>query len=222
MALVQIPEDDFWLTGYTNHQRQDFFLTIGVTSHKRPADLMTLLHSFIGQRHQNFEVVVTHDTYDDQMFACLMKFMLDTSLPLTIRFSRDWHKNWGASLRERLVPEAQGDWLLLTNEDNYYVPAWLDNVMPLVEHHDMIMWDMVHSHVRPGGRDQDAYQQFHCFPRAHNVDMGSFMVRTSLAKQVGFRYKNDVADGLYCEELYQLLSGPDRFAKINRVMFVHN
>lgn len=220
--LIQLEPDDFWQCGFSNHTTKNHWLSVCITSHKKDRELFTLLHALLAQNHQNFEVIITHDTFDAVMMERITDFMKATTLPITLKFTRKWYKDWGASLRERTLPELTSEWVLLTNEDNYYVPVWLDHVMPVADRADMIMWDMIHSYERPGGRNQDAYQWFQTFPQVGHADMGCFMVRTRLAQQVGFLDKTADADGIYCRAVIDLPGVGDRFVKINRTLFVHN
>ena len=54
------------------------------------------------------------------------------------------------------------DYILMTGDDNYYVPTFVKDITPLMEEDaDFIYWDMVHSHYN--------YQYFNCEPKTHRI-----------------------------------------------------
>ena len=60
------------------------------------------------------------------------------------------------------------------------------------------------------------------YPRKLMIDIGCFIVRTALAKQVGFRDKTHNGDGTYVEDIVSRFGQTMRIGKLNKVLFVHN
>jgi hypothetical protein len=58
-------------------------------------------------------------------------------------------------------------------------------------------------------------------PERGSLDMGCFIARTALAKQVGFRDKGHDGDATYFEDLVKA-AGNARLLKVERTLFVHN
>jgi len=86
---------------------------------------------------------------------------------------------------------------------------------------DIVMCDMIHSHNKPGGRKQAPYNFFETRPQRLSVDMGCFMARSALAKQVGFRDKTHDGDATYFEDIVRA-AGTPKVVKVPHVLFVHN
>ena len=199
-------------------------LTIYVVAYRRHAQLACLVHSLQAQTMRAFHLVILHDGPDFEMAALLSKLSRETMLSFEFRFSRIRYNDYGHSLREQAIRDCQTDYILLTNDDNYYVPKFAELMLSAARRHDLdlVLCDMVHSHDRPGGRPVASYAAFPTHPSPGNVDIGCFITRTARAKQVGFRDKAAEGDGTFVADLMAL--GPDamRWAKLEKILFVHN
>jgi hypothetical protein len=110
-----------------------------------------------------------------------------------------------------------------TNDDNYYVPVFLEEMFRKADSEalDLVLCDMVHSHNHPGNRPQDSYNAFTTEPRTNSVDIGCFIVKTELAKAVGFRDKSFAGDGTFVDDIMSS-DPPVKWGKIDKILFVHN
>jgi len=126
---------------------------------------------------------------------------------------------WGHPNRRmilRKLPLNHRDFVLITNDDNYYVPKFVEFFMR--ECHKavgMVYCDTVHS-----------YEQYNVLisePRENAIDMGSFIVKLDVAKKVGFNGTHLSADGSYAEECANYCRRVRLGVKhINKPLFVHN
>lgn len=199
-------------------------LTICVVAYRRYDQLTCLLWSLQAQTSKDFHVVVMHDGPDYEMLRTLKRLAYELSISLEYRFSAVRHNDFGHSLRERAIAECGTRYLLLTNDDNYYTPKFVELMMgrAVAEDLDLVLCDMVHGHDNPGGRGTGTYSFFATQPSSYNADIGCFIVRAERAKRVGFRDKRSAGDGTFIDDLIAL--GPDllRWGKIDKVLFVHN
>ncbi|SAK67396.1 hypothetical protein [Caballeronia ptereochthonis] len=133
------------------------------------------------------------------------------------------HNDFGHTLRDIGIGMAEHEWLLLTNGDNYYCPVFVETMLGAASQSDceLVLCDMIHSHVNPGGRPQASYCHFETLPKHESIDIGCFIVRTELAKRVGFRDKTHDGDASYFEDLVAT-NGVKQFRKVSQVLFVHN
>ena len=207
-------------TALANHMP----LTIYVVAYRRYAQIACLVHALQAQTMRAFHLVILHDGPDFEMSALLSKLSHETTLSFEFRFSRVRYNDYGHSLREQAIGDCQTDYILLTNDDNYYVPRFVELMLSAAQRHDLdlVLCDMVHSHDRPGGRPVGSYAAFPTHPSPGNVDIGCFITRTARAKQVGFRDKAAEGDGTFVADLMAL--GPEalRWAKLEKILFVHN
>jgi|GEM_PF-1140424 len=199
-------------------------LTIYVVAYRRYAQIACLVHSLQAQTMPEFHLVILHDGPDVQMLGLLSKLCRETTLSFEFRFSRSRHNDYGHSLRELAIRYCQSDYIMLTNDDNYYVPTFVELMLTAALRHDLdlVLCDMVHSHDHPGGRPVGSYAAFPTHPSPGNVDIGCFITRTARAKQVGFRDKAAEGDGTFVADLIALGPAAMRWSKVEKILFVHN
>ncbi len=198
-------------------------LSIVIVSYRQPMALQCLLSSLACQVVQNFEVIVYHDGPDDETRAVAERFAR-TSDRYRYRETPVRHDDWGHSLRSLGIKEARGEFLLITNGDNYYVPRFTEFAFDAVdgEKLDMVLWDLVHSYSSPGQRTLRCYTPFRVFPARYVVDIAAVMVRTASAKRVGWTDRSHAGDAAYVEQLLALADAPIRIGKVEKTLAVHN
>jgi glycosyltransferase involved in cell wall biosynthesis len=198
-------------------------LTVICVAYKRYREIPVLIHSFLAQTLQNFKLIVLHDGYDQTMHQILSEFKERNPSAVDFVFSEVRYNDWGHTLRDIGIQMAETDYLLITNDDNYYCPVFVENMFAAIDAYqaDIVLCDMIHSHNQPGGRPQPAYSLFQTAPKRCAIDIGCFIARTELAKAVGFRDKSHDGDATYFEDLVKLKSDI-RIAKVPHVLFVHN
>ncbi|MBL8644076.1 MAG: glycosyltransferase family 2 protein [Rhodospirillaceae bacterium] len=200
-------------------------ITVICVAYRRYQNIPVLIHAFLAQTLQNFRLIVIHDGYDAEMDNLLKPYQAAHPDVFSYRFSETRFGDYGHSLRDMGIKMADTEYILLTNDDNYYCPKFLEYMFTPMRQWpappDIVMCDMIHSHNRPGGRPQAPYNFFETKPARFSVDMGCFIARTALAKQVGFRDKTHDGDATYFEDLLKA-AGNAKIAKIPHVLFVHN
>lgn len=198
-------------------------LTIVCVAYKRYRNIPILIHAFLAQSLQNFKLIVLHDGYDREMDQILGELKSRNPGVIDYCFSEERYNDYGHTLRDIGIRMADTEYLLITNDDNYYCPVFVENMFSALHTHnaDIVLCDMIHSHNQPGGRPQTAYAFFETAPQRCSIDIGCFITKTELAKKVGFRDKSHDGDATYFEDLIAVK--PDvRIAKVNQVLFVHN
>jgi len=128
-------------------------------------------------------------------------------------YSGERYNDWGHTPREIGKQQAVADYIIMTGDDNYYTPNFVEELVKASEGNPgMIYWDMIHSHYD--------YQYFKCVPAYNQIDMGAFATRRDLAQQIplGVQY---AADGLFVESFKHMFPN-EEMVKINKVLFVHN
>ena len=209
-------------------------LGIVVVAYKRPKPLRALVASIQAQTVDDWRMWILHDgpAGDHQKIGHHEHSWLE----------RDW-AGWaderirvletgerlgayGHPLRAEGITRAEGDWLLITNDDNYYAPVFIERMMaktgPNVA---CVLCDMVHNHPRTDylgrGGKASPYGVLIAKPRRMFADIGCFIVPTAVAKKVGFKWRQYEGDGLYLEAVIKAQPGK-RVAKVNQILFVHN
>ncbi|MBX9929844.1 MAG: glycosyltransferase family 2 protein [Gemmatimonadaceae bacterium] len=201
----------------------DHTIDVVCSAYKRPGPLRVLVQSFLNQSDGNWRLHVLHDGPDVEFDQVRAAFAPHSE---RVRFSSTptRHNDFGHSLRAIGLQETAGDYVLITNDDNYYPPTFLAFVNTAISacHPDAVMVDMVHSHTNPGSRQQLSHCIFATEYARREVDMGAVLVRGDLARRAGFRDKSFAGDATYFEDVAAQAGDGFRVAKIPRVLFYHN
>jgi len=201
----------------------DRTIEIICSAYRRPGLLRVLIQSFLNQEVDNWNLQVFHDGPDDDFNAVERDF--SGQGPIGFWRSDNRFNDYGHSLRAFGLERSTGDYVLITNDDNYYVPSCLRFVNGAIAalNPDIVLFDMVHSHKFPGGRFQLGYQTFETCMRMGGIDMGAAVVRGDIARRVGFRSRELEADAHYFEDINNSATYDGLLVvKIPRVLFVHN
>jgi glycosyltransferase involved in cell wall biosynthesis len=191
-------------------------------TYQQPGPLSVLVQSFINQTADNWKLVVYHDGPDDGFVSLMKEFEQKAPGKIVHRSTSVRHNDWGHSLSEKGIKRATGDYILLTNGDNYYVPVFIEMVTNALAESkaDMVIFDMVHSYKNANLRPSPPYSYLKTAFEWLQLDMGAAVVRTPLAKAVGFRDKTAGGDQTYFADIRH--HADLTICKINSVLFVHN
>lgn len=211
--------DDRWRVRETQMLR----LTIAAVAYQQPQALQTFLSCMRCQTLQNFRLHILHDGPHEESRIALQQFEQAGAPSIETTFSEKRYNDWGHTLRSLAIEQAETEFILVTNADNYYSPKMVEYAFDVIDAHqlDLLHFNMIHSHDGPGGRRSRSYQPFETLPITQNIDIGAFIVRTRIARQVGFCHRGFDADGRFLEDLLKsgLLS---RVGHMNKTLLMHN
>jgi glycosyltransferase involved in cell wall biosynthesis len=199
--------------------------------------LKCLLQSIICQTYTNWEIVLVYDGsvngVDEIHKLKLANYLLDPrikyySVDLNETegyYSVDLNENKGLSsnfARQKGSNLATGDWIIYTNDDNYFTPNLLQEIYQGITNNpdlNFVYWEMIcggysnlHSH------NQKDYGHFvpklqYCY-----IDWGQYATKNSLLKRYPIRLNEYGADGFLVEDMKHELVP----LFIDKVLFVHN
>jgi hypothetical protein len=199
-------------------------LEVICVAYQRYGPLKVFVQSWLNQTADNWRLKVIHDGPDPEFDRIMREFA--SAVPGRVSFENTQARinDYGHSLRALGLTHATGDYVLLTNGDNYYVPRCLEYLTEAMRETraDVILYDMVHSHNTPGGRPLPSYAYFQTDYSRYNIDMGAAIVRSELARAAGFRDLTHDGDQTYFEDVARVAGEHFRTHKIERVLFVHN
>jgi Glycosyl transferase family 2 len=189
-------------------------MTIVCVAYKRPREVNVLIHSLLCQTSQDWDLHMIHDGPDPEMehiFETYQELIGEDRFRYTMTGER--YNDFGHSLRAIGIDEAKGKYILITNDDNYYMPIAVDTMLyRLNEGFDGVIFDMIHNYFN--------YTLFVTEPRKMRADIGSVATHTRHARTVGWRDKTHAGDGTYIDDLTKI---PDfQWMKVPQVLFVHN
>ena len=192
-------------------------LRIICVAYERPIRMRVLINSFVLQTNPNWELNIIHDGKASQSVRDAISLYDDDR----IRFFESEQRNqcYGHPNRKMMLdkmPTSNEDFVLLTNDDNYYVPVFVEYMLREINSHvGMVYCDSVHSHFK--------YIHHRTQIRVDHIDIGSFIVRLDIAKKIGFTGVAFNSDGVYAVRCYDLCRKLGLGATyIAKPLFIHN
>lgn len=199
-------------------------LTIVVVTYRQPEPLACLLASLRCQTLQNFSVLVLHDGADEATRRVVDSHRFATQTPCEYVETATRFNDYGHTLRDMGIQQATGEFILITNGDNYYSPRFVEFAFDAIDANglDLVLWDIVHSHSNPGKNNNPSNTAFQSYPVTMKLDIGAFFVKTRIAQTVGFRDRTHDGDGTYFQDLVERSGLPLKMGKVEKVLMVHN
>ena len=197
-------------------------LEVIVVSYHRVPQLRALIYSLLAQTSKDFAIHVIHDGRDEVTKSAITT-ICNENPDVSIRYSESTQRfnDYGHSLRSIGLQESTGRYTLLTNDDNYYVPTFIEEMLKAGKESraEIVFCNMVHNHVFEDLPNPIGYQVLVTEPKLNRIDMGAFIFETKIGKKVGFNSRLFEADWDFFEGLIR--SGAS-YKKIEKVLFVHN
>lgn len=176
---------------------------------------MSTLYSLVVQTNRNWKAHVVIDNESTILFNDVIYWFKDEP---RIRFTciRGPHTDAGHTPRNYGLEQSTADWVIMTGDDNYYVPTFVNEVLNIVEPDTRFIYcDMIHNGY--------GYRLFECHHSSHYIDIGNMIVRSELAKQLRLDTTKNDADGIFCTEyINKFCNNNNAIKKINKILYVHN
>lgn len=194
-------------------------------AYQKFGQLKVFVQSWLNQSQDNWMLTVIHDGPNDEFDLIMVDYKQQAPEKISFSNTENRFNDYGHSLRDLGLRNIRGDYVLLTNADNYFIPRAIEfvNEVFIVHRPDVVIFDMVHSHDLPGKRNLPAYSFFETSFKRNSIDMSAAIVKSYLAEKAGFRDKTFAGDATYFEDVVKA-KYPESlsFAKIRRILFVHN
>ena len=186
-----------------------------IPTYNRPDFLMCTINSIVAQRSDQWKIHVVADCPPEGTLDKIMKYFEgDERIVFTILPER--FNDWGHTPRNYGLQAATEDWVIMTGEDNYYMPVFVDHFLgAATPNAHFVFCNMIHNWT------DHQYYTIDCEPSWGKIDIGNFMVRTENGKQMTLNPKNEQADGVFVEEYLQKFTEGE-VIKINKTLYVHN
>lgn len=200
-------------------------IEIIAVTYQQQIELPIFVLSVINQTHTNWKLNVIHDGNNDEFVETMREHAKKLKDKIIFSCTEKRHNDFGHTLRNIGLSEATGDYIVLMNADNYLIPKFVEFVTEsIVENNpDVVLFDMVHSHRKPGGRFLPAYSAFETKYKRCSIDVGAAAIRQSLAKTAGFRDNTHDGDASYFEDVAAVKGSSNlKISKVPRILFVHN
>ncbi len=226
LECVQVAPDQtspLWDTGYLKRldRLQEHYK---VFPGKVPSDKVTfictvfntypqIISSLILQTHKNWELILIHDGPSENG----MKSYIPKDERIKYIETDKRQGNYGHPLRQWALNEFElGDYTVISNADNYYVPPFTEYMLKGFNHTAVATYCMGTIH---------SYKAWEVLParlKRGYLDCGAVMVRSEIAKEVGWNnIKDHSADWFYFEDIANRYSWKS-FLPVKGTLFVHN
>jgi glycosyltransferase involved in cell wall biosynthesis len=187
-----------------------------IPTYNRINHLITMVASLTAQSNPNWKAHIVADCPDDdvvEQMKTMVTFFNDERIRLTVLDKR--YNDWGHTPRQYGLDNATEDWVIMTGEDNYYVPEFVDIMLGESEHQHFVYCDMVHNWINKD------YIPLLSKLQLGRIDIGSFMVKSNMAKKIKLRIDQEWADWYFVEEFMKKFTAA-KMKKVNRILYVHN
>lgn len=186
-----------------------------IPTYQRTDHLMCIISSIRAQRSNKWKIHVVADCPPEGTLDKIIEYFKDDErIKFTILPER--YNDWGHTPRNYGLEHATEDWVLMTGEDNYYAPVFVDNMLEVaLPKVHFVYSNMIHNWTN------FQYHAINCAPKWGQIDIGNFMVRREYAQQMKLDTTNEQADGKFVEE-YLSRFPLKSVAKVNKFLYVHN
>ena len=179
-------------------------VSIAVRIKYAPDRLRLFVLSMQRQRYENWELVAVTDGPN----SGAVRMVAEINDP-RIRLIETEKRlgRWGHPYRQRGLDVCRGDFIGMSNDDNYYVPGYLEQMLQALESADLAMCQALHS-----------YSAWAVVPAG--TDLGCWIARAHLVRKAPWPGNEFTSDRDHLQALVELASG--RVAVVERPLFVHN
>ena len=191
-----------------------------IPTYNRTDLLMTCVSSIVGQTNPNWKIHVVADCPEKDALEKIMRiaayYIHDDRIKFTVLDER--YNDWGHTPRNYGLSEATEEWVVMTGEDNYYAPTFVQNFLSSVEFRSDVNFaycNMVHNWVN------DDYIPVKAEIEFGKIDIGNFMTRTFNAKKLRLKPEVEQADFWFIEE-YLTRFNEGALMYIDKLLYVHN
>jgi glycosyltransferase involved in cell wall biosynthesis len=182
-----------------------------IPTYNRINSLRSMLSSLIAQTNDSWRANVVIDDIDNNDIVTLINNLSCKNIRYTITGKR--YNDFGHTPREIGKQMSECQYIIMTGDDNYYVPVFVNEVINISgTNPSVIYWDAVHSHYD--------YKYFNSIPAYNQIDMGAFATRRDVAQSIKLN-TTYAADGEYIETIKKDYPN-ERMIKIDKVLFIHN
>ncbi len=184
---------------------------------RQAAGLECLVASLRAQTHPTWVAIVVHDGPGTLEGMRTLKALGEVDPRVEVWETAERKQKFGHPHRQLAVDRllaAGCDWVGLTNQDNYYVPVYLEAMVAAAQAKKvpLVYCDCVHSHK--------LWKPMTCRPARGQLDLGGFLAHRSLAEKIKFDQVGFAADADYFERLHKAAKA--RVEKVASTLFVHN
>ncbi len=194
---------------------------IVVPTYNGGTKLEVFINCFLSQTCDNYHITIVSDGPEPDTVKQLSKYF---DYPNFSYYSLEKRYNdFGHTPREFGLLQSNCKYTIMTGFDNYYVPIFIErfNEVDLkTSDAGFIFCDFVLDHIREGKRYN---KYFNAEIKSSCIDIGCFATLTTIAKQIGFKFRSYAADWEFVEAaIPELKKQKLNILKIPQTLYIHN
>lgn len=179
---------------------------------QRPNELKVMLSCLQAQTNPNWSAHVIIDGLTNDYFE--VKDIYQNEPRVKFSHVNGPNNDWGHTARNYGLQKCKEEWVVMTGDDNYYMPIFVDNFLKAANNKTHFVYcDMVHNNYN--------YQPIKCSVSYAKIDIGNFMSKTDYAKTIELDTTDYNADWKWIEK-YISKYKYNNVIKIDKVLYVHN
>ena len=193
-----------------------------VPTFQRTEHLAVLLGSLVCQTSPNWTAHVIADCPDDDTFKRI-KAVVDFYYDNRIRLSKTnfRHNDWGHTPRNIGLQEAQQEWIVMTGEDNYYMPRFVADFLDVAKSDPSIFFVFC-NFVNIYRTVNNVYYPVKAKLELGFIDIGCFMFKNLLRYDLKLDTKLMEADYKFAQEYLIQNEGNGNIVQLDKMLYVHN
>ena len=174
--------------------------------------LMCFVHSIKAQTWNNWELILVHDGPNLDLISEL-RHIIKSDNRVKLICTEERRAKFGHPWRTFGIGEATGDYIGLSNADNYYAPTYIEDMLNVLVNGkvDFVYCNMIHSHKN--------WAPFKTLPKKSSIDLGAWICSASIVKSTKWPSYEFNSDGIFIE---QLVKKCKKTAKLNQYYLIHN
>jgi glycosyltransferase involved in cell wall biosynthesis len=186
-----------------------------IPTYERVNHLMCIISSISAQTSPDWKIHVVADASPDGILDKIIDYWkYDDRIRFTILKERC--NNWGHTPRNIGLHESKEEWVVMSGEDNYYTPLFVEEFLKEADKDTNFVFCNIVTNY-----NNQQYIPMQCRIELGFIDIGCYMVRPELAKQIGLETKyNELADGVLADKYIKKFG--NKAKKINKILYVHN
>jgi glycosyltransferase involved in cell wall biosynthesis len=192
-----------------------------IPTYDRTKDLTTIVSSIVAQTNPNWSIHIVSDNSPQEVqeqFLDLLAFFDAYKDQIKISVLNERYNDWGHTPRNYGLQEAKEEWVVMTGEDNYYAPTFVENFLDAVKDRDDV--NFVFCNFVLNGKN-DEYVPVRSEIEFGKIDIGCYITRTFNAQKL--KLKTDIAEADYWfVEEYLARFVEAQIIHIDKILYVHN
>jgi hypothetical protein len=167
-----------------------------------------IVSALLCQTYQNWELHIVHDGPG--------AVELPKDKRIKFKHTQKRSANWGHSIRRDMLQSVTGDYVVITNPDNYLIPTFIEKMLAGFQQGIIATYcsQMVHNYI--------GHNVINCSLKRGYLDCSGVMLKLAEAKAVGW---NDVtshsADWFFFNDIIKKY-GQQSFARVEGCLLIHN